>query len=191
MHIEAGQKSQTSRFLSVLVLAVMKQIGSKWIVFTNLRKCYFSVWPITADRRMLILCTQLNSFLFYALGIGWIELNGKNVGRRQLNEWNELKLSLLAHLCMVWLNWDTNPVPVLFTRPHVWFLLGVSRNYQNMNMCIIVPICKTGDEMWLTLSLETHILKHLVCCHLLWFSSSQMKLWVIKGNKWKLSSLLM
>lgn len=29
MHIEAGQKSQTSRFLSVLVLVVMKQICSK------------------------------------------------------------------------------------------------------------------------------------------------------------------
>lgn len=29
MHIEAGQKSQTSRFLSVLVLVVIKQIGSK------------------------------------------------------------------------------------------------------------------------------------------------------------------
>jgi hypothetical protein len=117
MHIEAGQKSQTSRFLSILVLVVMKQIGSKWIVFTNLWKCYFTVWPITADRRMLILCTQLNCFLFYALGIGWIR--GKNVGRRQLNKWNVLKLSLLAHLCMVRLNWDANPFPVLFTRPRV------------------------------------------------------------------------
>lgn len=29
VHIEAGQKSQTSIFLSVLVLVVMKQIGSK------------------------------------------------------------------------------------------------------------------------------------------------------------------
>jgi len=43
MHIEAGQKSQTSRFLSVLVLVVMKQIGSKCIIFTNLWKCYFTM----------------------------------------------------------------------------------------------------------------------------------------------------
>jgi hypothetical protein len=44
MHIEAGKKSQTSRFLSVLVLVVMKQIGLKWIRVTNLWLCWLTLW---------------------------------------------------------------------------------------------------------------------------------------------------
>lgn len=39
-------------------------------------------------------------FCFMLLGL--VELtHGKNIGHRLLNKWNELKLSLLAHLCIV------------------------------------------------------------------------------------------